>query len=771
MTEQLLISDPTLRSLMFNMPGPISLWNASGEPELMNRLSLDYFGKTFEELRHSKEVLHPDDYRAHIVRWESALSTGIAFEEEARLLTGEGAYHWNLLRWFPIEVDSRQAPRWCLIQTDIHSLKEWPDKQRFANAFLESMIDGIGAPFMINSSNGNPKAANRLLLEYSGKTLEEIKNWQNNDFIHPGDRQRGVDAWEYSVTTGKPSDFEARRRRADGAYRWWHSHGFPLRDAGGTISHWCVIHTDIEDRKQMEARLLASEQSLKQIIDSIPGMAWSADKAGNVDFFSQCFVNYVGIPLEELTSGSWEDAVHPEDIGNVLATWKKFTEAAATPGEVEARLRRADGSYRWFLMRRQPLRDETGIVRRWYGLNTDIEDLKRAEEALATSERNLDQIINTMPAMAWSAYVDGAAEFVNQTYLEYVGLSLEEVQGWGWTSAVHPDDLPRLAAGWRTILESKRVGELEARMKRHDGAYRWFLLRASPLHGEDGEVMRWFGVNTDIEDRKGAEEAMRDIQSELAHLTRVMTMGQLTASIAHELNQPLSGIITNAETCLRMLSADPPNVSGAMETARRTIRDGNRASEVITRLRTLFKKKTAITETVGLNTAARDVLALAAAEAQRHKIRINAELSADLPPIRGDRVQLQQVMLNLVLNAVQATRGAADEHRHVAVSTSNDEFGQVRFSVKDYGVGFDPDAIEKLFSPFYTTKSDGMGIGLSVSNTIIKGHGGVLWAELNNGPGSTFQFMIPANGADQLEPSALMTWMPAPGSTRPMDNR
>jgi C4-dicarboxylate-specific signal transduction histidine kinase len=222
-----------------------------------------------------------------------------------------------------------------------------------------------------------------------------------------------------------------------------------------------------------------------------------------------------------------------------------------------------------------------------------------------------------------------------------------------------------------------------------------------------------------------------------------MSLGTLTASIAHELNQPLSGIVTNASTCIRMLAADPPNVDGARETARRTIRDGNRASEVVTRLRALFGKKEAPNESFDMNDATREVLALSSSELQRNRVILRPELADDLPLVTGDRVQLQQVILNLVRNASDAMSGVDDRPRHLLIRTERDEGDRVRLTVQDAGVGFDPQAADRLFESFYSTKNDGMGIGLSVSRSIIESHHGRLSAALNNGPGATFSFSIP----------------------------
>jgi C4-dicarboxylate-specific signal transduction histidine kinase len=250
------------------------------------------------------------------------------------------------------------------------------------------------------------------------------------------------------------------------------------------------------------------------------------------------------------------------------------------------------------------------------------------------------------------------------------------------------------------------------------------------------------GFIRDISEKKRAETALTKARAELAKAARITTLGELTASIAHEVNQPLSGIVTNAGTCLRMLNGDPPNIDGARETARRTIRDGNRASDVITRLRALFSMKDINLEPVDLNDAAREVVALSISELQRNGIIVRHEFADELPSLRGDRIQLQQVILNLLRNASDAMNTIDDRPRQLFITTASD-VEHVRLAVKDTGVGFAPEVADRLFESFYTTKQDGMGIGLSISRSIIEAHRGHLWATLNDGPGSTFGFSIP----------------------------
>jgi PAS domain S-box-containing protein len=396
-------------------------------------------------------------------------------------------------------------------------------------------------------------------------------------------------------------------------------------------------------------------------------------------------------------------------------------------------------------------------------------ELAQANEALHLQAALLQKV----PVAAWTVNPDGTPAFVNQSWLEYTGQTLEFVQSSpeAWMIGIHPEDREEAARRFWDGIHTGQGFTMEVRFRRlHDGEYRWHLNRAVALRDEEGKVLRFVGTCTDIEDVKRsqenwkrAQEELRNTQAELAHMTRVMTMGELTASIAHEINQPLSGIITNANTCLRMLAADPPNVDGARETARRTIRDGNRASDVITRLRALFSKKDASTESVDLNEATREVIALSSSKLQKNKVILGLELADDLPFVTGDRVQLQQVILNLLVNASDAMSTVDGRPRKLLIKTEQDEGDRVRLTMKDTGVGFDPETAGRLFDAFYTTKDDGMGVGLSVSRSIIESHHGRLWAAQNDGPGATFAFSVPrgptaATGADSIRAMQNPQW-------------
>jgi len=369
----------------------------------------------------------------------------------------------------------------------------------------------------------------------------------------------------------------------------------------------------------------------------------------------------------------------------------------------------------------------------------------RGEAELQPSEPNLRQLTETIPVMLWSATPEGSIDYCNARFLEYTGFDADQVMGRdGFTKVLHPDDVDRAVQEWLSCIETGASFQIEVR-KFHaaDATYRWCMANARPLQDERGRIVKWYGTVVDMHDWRQAQEELRHTQDKLAYMMRVTTMGELTASIAHEVNQPLSGIITNAGTCLRMLAANPPDVDGACETVRRTIRDAHRASDVIVRLRALFTGKELTTEPMDLNEATREVIALFVSELQRHHVTLRPELADDLPPVTANRIQLQQVILNLLRNAVDAMANIDDGPRQVLIRTERDDGDRVRLTVRDAGVGLEPHVMDKLFQAFYTTKSSGMGIGLSISRSIIEKHGGRLWGEPNDGPGATFAFSIP----------------------------
>jgi PAS domain S-box-containing protein len=355
-------------------------------------------------------------------------------------------------------------------------------------------------------------------------------------------------------------------------------------------------------------------------------------------------------------------------------------------------------------------------------------------------------LLQHLPVSAWTLKPDGTPDFVNQVWLEFAGQTLDFVRSHpeAWMTAVHPED--RESAS-RTFCEGVRSGQgfaFETRsLHAQDGTYRWHLQQAVVLRDAEGKVLKFVGTTTDIDDQKRAEEALRQTQSDLARINRVTTMGELAASLAHEISQPISGAITNANVCLRKLGHDKPDLDEVRAAVTKIGRDAKRAAEIIARIRTQFERGELRREVIDINEINRETIALLRGEAVRNNISVRMELAADLPQIVGDRLQLQQVAMNLILNSIEAMKDV-DGIRELVITSQRAENEQVLVSVTDTGVGLPPQLTEQMFDPFFTTKPHGTGMGLRISRSIIESHGGRLWAIGSPGRGATFQLNLPA---------------------------
>jgi PAS domain S-box-containing protein len=334
--------------------------------------------------------------------------------------------------------------------------------------------------------------------------------------------------------------------------------------------------------------------------------------------------------------------------------------------------------------------------------------------------------------------LDGRFVATNPAFQQMLGYTDEELL------LLTTSDITVEAAPWLSTKVREASGRIEMRLRRKDGELVWAEVSTSAVLTDAGTPSLFAGVVVDITERKRAEEALRLAQAELAHASRVMVMGQITASIAHEVNQPLAAVVVSGNAGLRWLDANPPNLGEARDTLRRIIKDGNRASEVLGRIRALLQKRTLDRTGLGLNDLIRDTIAVTAHELQRHRVSVQLELGDELPTVMGDRVQLQQVLLNLILNAVDAMADATDGTRVLRIGSRIDEPGSVAIEVRDCGKGFEPGSVDRLFEAFFTTKPAGLGMGLSVSQTIVEAHGGRIWATANDGPGATLHLSLPS---------------------------
>ncbi|MET0332292.1 MAG: PAS domain-containing protein [Dyella sp.] len=532
---------------------------------------------------------------------------------------------------------------------------------------------------------------------------------------------------------------ELIQRRHDGSELIVASRWSLVNDSRGRALAILESNIDITERKRAEALALRQERELRLALDTLPSLVWTAFPEGDVDYANAHWVER-GFAPQALRAG-WSHVLHPDDLALWWASW----EQALVDGsvfETEARLRRDDGVYRWFLHRAVPLRDENGDLVKWYAASTDIEDRKRAEQRSMRAEHELREAIDTIPAMVWSATPDMQVNFINKRWAD-MGLTLEDVSAQNWRLVCHPDDLAQMERDRAKAIHNRSAFENTSRLRRGDGEYRWLLVRGLPLLDHHGQVLRWYGVNTDIEQHRRAEDALHRAQAELAHANRVATLGELTASIAHEVNQPLAAIVTNGEACLRWLSRPEPQLKEVHSGLTRVISEGRRASEVIRRLRALARKGDAQKSALNLTETIDEALILVQRELIRQRIGLQRDYAAESLVCQGDRVQLQQVVINLVVNAIQAMAQTENRSRTLSIRTRLLDHGQAYVGIQDSGPGIAADHMDRLFTAFFTTKGEGMGMGLSICRSIIDAHGGKIWVSSPEGEGALFQFVLP----------------------------
>ena len=400
--------------------------------------------------------VHPDDLERLVEIGRAYVASGQPIDGEARLRRFDGEYRWFLFRPAPARDETGKIVAWYGSITDIEDRKRAEEKAVEAERELQMAIDNIPVLVGTFAADGSRLFVNKRTFEATGLSAADVPGdrWTRKAF-HPDDVEAVESLWRACLASGEPFEREIRTRAADGTYRWHLTRRVPVRDAAGKVIRWYGIGHDIEDRKRAEealqkseAELIEAKRALQQTIDTIPITVARYSTDGKHEFVNAAWKRYTGLSDEAALGAQWSIVSHPDDIAEGERKWQE-ARTTGQPVHMEARYRRADGQYRWLAVDRVPFRDEDGNVSKWFAVSYDIEDRKRAEEAVKTSERNLKLIIDTIPALAWSARLDGSAEFFSQHYLDYMGLSLEQAQDWGWTVAVHPDDLTGLAASGR----------------------------------------------------------------------------------------------------------------------------------------------------------------------------------------------------------------------------------------------------------------------------------------------------------------------------------
>jgi len=685
--------------------------------------------------------IHPEDRPGIESKYARALLDKCDFTTDFRIVLGDGS-----IRQIHNAAHPKVNERGEVIELR-GTVIDVTDQAR-AKAELRAIINTIPTLAWSANPDGSCDFLNQQWLDFTGLTAEQALGFGWSVVIHRDDASRLLEYWQTALAEGTHVDVEARMRRSDGIYRWFLFRADPLHDESGRIIKWYGTNFDIEDRKRAEDTVRLNERNLRSIINTIPTLSWSTGPDGYVEFLSQRWLDFTGLSAEQAAGFGWSVVIHPDDARGLVEYWQSAL-AAGTHVDVEARMRSSDGTYRWFLFRADPLRDESGQIIQWYGTNFDIEDRKRAEEALRASEHNLRLIFDTIPALVCTMSAQGELEFVNEQTYDYFGIPLDELKDWSLIGAVHPNDLDGVVDQWRHSVETGERYNIEHRIRRADGMFRWFHVSGLPLRDTDGRIVRWYILLVDSEDRRLAEEALTKVRSELAHVSRVSSLGTLTASIAHEVNQPLAAVIASADSCTAWLASVPPNLDKARTAADRVIRAATQASEVVQRIRIMIKNtSSSVPVVLKVNEVVEEALSLIRMEMTSRRVSLSMDLTEDLPSVFGDRVQIAQVVLNLAMNGIEAMAETGDVERSLAIKTGLVGPTEILVSIADNGPGLNAHVTSRLFEPFFTTKATGMGMGLSISHSIVEAHAGRLWSAKNEPRGAVFHFTLPTRASE-----------------------
>jgi len=723
------------------IPGLIAVLDAQGRVEGASQRIIDYCGCTLDDLRNwfTHGTVHPEDVPKASEALTHAIGTDTPFEVEQRLRRFDGVYRWFKTNGNPSRNAQGDVICWYVLLTDIDDLKRAEQSSRESERSLRLIIDAIPTVAWSARPDGNAEFFNQQYLDYLGVSLEEARENGWTAAVHPEDLRGLADTWSRALTSGAPSEAEARLRRHDGVYRWFHFRASPFRDKDGNIIKWYGVNSDIEDRKQAEAALRRAEMLRAEglFLETIPAMMWRGADSGELDYLNRRAVDYLGLSAADLSGGRLFEAVHPDDRDEAIRLWRAAVEASTSYEHVH-RLRRRDGQYRWMRSVGEFSDGGGDGIRRWYGLVIDIDDRKRAEEELRRSAAFLAQAQRvTATGSLWWKVATGEIIWSDESYRvmdypESITPSVERIM-----DRVHPDDRALVAATVDRMVRERSHMELEHRLLMPDKSVKHVRVLIQYVGDQAGHP-EFAGAVTDITERKRAEVELQRTHAKLTRASQVATIAELSASIAHEINQPLASVVTASQACQTWLTNDPPNIERALTTLDRVVRDGHSAADVVSRIRALFQQVSPAKEPLEVAAVVEEVLRIIAVECRDNSIVVDTDVQT--APVLADRVQIQQVLLNLAHNAIESMVDVSDGAKHIAIRARS-EGAEMLIEVCDQGCGLaDPAAV---FEAFHTTKASGMGMGLAISRSIVEAHGGRLWASANQGIGTTFSFTLP----------------------------
>ena len=586
--------------------------------------------------------------------------------------------------------------------------------------------------------DGTITYVNSYCWNYLGLTVDEVKaDWLQ--LIHPDDREEVARRWEIVVSGGQWHDHVHRMRRKDGRYLWFQSRITAVRNESGTVVALHGLMIDADETAPAERSAWLEENQLRRLVDAMSAMIWRADSDGKIDRWNRTMVETIGKAWDASETFNLLSRIDPAQVEEVEEQWVKAVRSGV-PYENTYRILGNDGNYHWHIVRAQPFRDDGGNIVSWYGIHTDIDALKEAERKLHAREQQLLEIIDTVPSMLWVLSPTGEPTHNSRRLSEFTGAPAEHFLDLEWKNFIHPEDREE---SQRVFLRAMQTGEFYNRvhrLRRADGEYRWHHAMGEPVRDAEGRITRWYGLSIDIDERKKAEDHLSETRARLNKASKIAMVAELSASIAHELNQPLMSVLGNAQAAKRWLAAAPPNLEEAAASIERIIRDARTADQTMKNIRTLFKRETFARKAARVADVIIEAIRLVHEDRNKRGVPIDCFFEENLPEIFVDPIQIQEVVINLISNAIEAMETSPREPS-LAIRAGILDPRQVMIHVIDNGPGIaDP---ERIFDAFATTKEHGMGIGLAVSRSIVEAHEGQLRAENNLEFGAALTLILP----------------------------
>jgi len=610
------------------------------------------------------------------------------------------------------------------------------DKQR---GDLWSLLDGIPGMIIVLRADGTTEYVNQRLMEHNNHaTLADYANLGWKRMVHPDDVDILATQWQAAVIARTSCACEYRTKHFDGTWHWVRMQLEPFPQPDGEFSRWIGVVMDIDQRRRSEDALKKREYRLRMTIETMPALVWRATPDGHLDYVNERVRQYTGKSVADLALTGWVDLVHPDDLESLMATYKECF-ATGKSYRVTWRMKGADGGFRWFRALAEPLRDDDGTILHWHGIHIDIHEQRLAEDALRAREQHLRLVTETIPALVWVSTPDGSPIYFNRRAIEYTGATVDSLGEGGCQQFVHPDDTNCTWDVWEDAVSSGKPYDVTRRLRGADGTYRWFHARAEPLRDQDGNIVCWYGFDIDVDDRLKAEERSRIAQGNLLRATQLAAAGELSASIAHEINQPLTGAVANGCAGLKFLT-EPVNLERARRAIGSAVSDVQAAAEVVQKIRGLFKRAPPEQGKVDIAQTLTECMRAVQDEFRAKSIHLTMRLGSEPQEVYADRVQIQQVINNIVRNAIDVLDLVMGRPRELQISVESHAGEHVRVEFRDNGPGITD--VEKIFEPFFTSKEKGLGVGLSICRSIVDAHGGHLTARVSAG-WTLFELSLP----------------------------